>query len=164
MRGEINSNRYEISFCLKILLRCSISSLLVSTLIEIRQNSKWHEFYIGHFEQNEISSRHGVFMWTKSYPKRNEYAETCWILCLMRMCVWNSLRVWILYRLLWISFRVIKYHVNTTRNEIPTHVHQKIGSFWNAAEMKRHVNRLVFTTVWNLRPVWVHFTSHEKVL
>ena len=28
-----------------------------------------------------------------------------------------------------ISFRVIKYHVNTTRNEMPTHVHQNIGSF-----------------------------------
>ena len=28
-----------------------------------------------------------------------------------------------------ISFWVIKYHVNSTRNEIPTHVHQNIGSF-----------------------------------
>ena len=28
-----------------------------------------------------------------------------------------------------ISFRVIKYYVNTTRNEMPTHVHQNIGSF-----------------------------------
>ena len=43
-----------------------------------------------------------------------------------------------------ISFRVIKYHVNTTRNEMPTHVHQNIGSFWNAAEMKLHVNRTCF--------------------
>ena len=43
-----------------------------------------------------------------------------------------------------ISFRVIKYHVNTTRNEMLTHVHQNIGSFWNAAEMKLHVNRTCF--------------------
>ena len=43
-----------------------------------------------------------------------------------------------------ISFRVIKYHVNTTRNEMLTHVHQNIGSFWNAAEMKLHVNRICF--------------------
>ena len=43
-----------------------------------------------------------------------------------------------------ISFRVIKYHVNTTRNEMPTYVHQNIGSFWNAAEMKLHVNRTCF--------------------
>ena len=39
------------------------------------------------------------------------------------------------------KFQVIKYHVNTTRNEMPTHVHQNIGSFQNAAEMKLHVNR-----------------------
>ena len=39
-----------------------------------------------------------------------------------------------------ISFRVIKYHVNTTRNEMLTLVHQNIGSFWNAAEMKLHMN------------------------
>ena len=28
-----------------------------------------------------------------------------------------------------ISFQVIKYHVNTTRNEMPTLVYQNIGSF-----------------------------------
>ena len=43
-----------------------------------------------------------------------------------------------------ISFRVIKYHVNTTRNETPTHVRLYIGSFWNAAEMKSHVKRTCF--------------------
>ena len=43
-----------------------------------------------------------------------------------------------------ISFRVIKYHVNTTRNEMLTHVHQNTGSFWNAAEMKLHVDRTCF--------------------
>ena len=42
------------------------------------------------------------------------------------------------------SFRGIKYHVNTTQNEMPTHVHQNIGSFWNAAKMKPHVNRTCF--------------------
>ena len=31
IRGEMNSNRYEISFRLKISLRCSVSSLLVFT-------------------------------------------------------------------------------------------------------------------------------------
>ena len=39
---------------------------------------------------------------------------------------------------------MIKYHVNTTRKEMPIHVHQNIGSFWNAAEMKLHVNRTCF--------------------
>ena len=40
-----------------------------------------------------------------------------------------------------ISFLVIKYHVNTTRNKM----HQNIRSFWNAAKMKlEHVNRTCF--------------------
>ena len=43
-----------------------------------------------------------------------------------------------------ISFRLIKYHVNTNQDEMPAHVHQSFGSFWNAAEMKRHVNRASF--------------------
>ena len=43
-----------------------------------------------------------------------------------------------------ISFRVIKYHAKTTRNEMPAHVHQNIGSFWNAVEMKLHLNRTFF--------------------
>ena len=40
-----------------------------------------------------------------------------------------------------ISFRVIKYYVNTARNEMPTHVHRNTGSLWNAAKIKYHVNR-----------------------
>ena len=28
-----------------------------------------------------------------------------------------------------ISFRVIKYHINITQNEMPTHAHQNIGLF-----------------------------------
>ena len=43
-----------------------------------------------------------------------------------------------------IPFWLIKYHVNTTQNEMPTHVHQTIGSFWNAGKMKLHVNRTCF--------------------
>ena len=35
------------------------------------------------------------------YSKRNELAQTHWMLRLMRMCVWNSMPVWISYR----SFR-----------------------------------------------------------
>ena len=95
MRGEMNSNRYDISFRLKISLRCSVSSLFVFTWIKLKWNSKRYGFHIGYFDRNKI------------------------------------------------SFRVIKY-VNTTRNEMPTHVHQNIGSFWNAAEIKLHVNRTCF--------------------
>ena len=43
-----------------------------------------------------------------------------------------------------IPFRVINKHANTTRKEMPTHFHPNIGSFWNAAEMKLHVNRTCF--------------------
>ena len=91
MRGEMKANRYEISFRLKILLRCSVSSLLVFTWIEVKWNSKRYGFHIGHFDRNEISFR-----------------------------------------------------VKTTWNETPTRVYQTIGSFWNATEMKLHVNRTCF--------------------
>ena len=38
-------------------------------------------------------------------------------------------------------------------NEMPTHIHQNIGSFWSAAEKKRYVNRTCF-----------HFVSQVNVL
>ena len=69
------------------------------------------------------------------------------MLRLMRMCVWNSMPVWISYRSFWqkwIFISGIKYHVNTTRNEMPTYVHQNVGSLGNATEMKLHVNRACF--------------------
>ena len=111
------------------------------------------------------------------------------MLRLLRMCVWNSMWVWISYQSQnkisfyfdrnKISFQVIKYHVNTTRNEISTRVHQNIESFWNAAEMKIHGNRTCFhaglksqtgmcsfclSCERTVKPVWVHFASHVNVL
>ena len=69
------------------------------------------------------------------------------MLRLMRMCVWNSM--WYGFHIGHfdineISFRLNKYHVNTTQNEMPTHVHQNIRSFLNAAEIKFYVNRTCF--------------------
>ena len=56
MRGEINSNRYDILFRLKISFRCSVSSLLVFTWTEAKRNSKRYGFHIIHFDRNEISN------------------------------------------------------------------------------------------------------------
>ena len=64
MRGEMISERYEISFRFKTSLRCSVSSLLVFTWIEAKWNSKRYGFHIVHFDRNEISNRHEIFMWT----------------------------------------------------------------------------------------------------
>ena len=119
MRGEMNSNRYEISFRLKISLRCSVSSLLVFTWIEAKWNSKRYGFHIGHFDRNEI------------------------------------------------SFRVIKY-VSTTRNERPTTSIKISSRFEMQPKWNFMWTELVFTPVWNLKPVWVHFVSkygsHSKWL
>ena len=41
------------------------------------------------------------------YPKRNESAQTRWMLRLMRMCVWNSVLVWISYRSFWQKWNLI---------------------------------------------------------
>ena len=56
----MNSNRYEISFRLKISLRCSVSSLLIFTWIEAKWNSNRYGFHIGYFGRNEISNRHEI--------------------------------------------------------------------------------------------------------
>ena len=64
IRGEMDSNRYEISFRLKISLRWSVSSLLVLTLIEVKWNSKQYGFNICYFDRNEISNRQEIFVWT----------------------------------------------------------------------------------------------------
>ena len=64
MRGEMNSNWYEISYRLKISLMCSATSLLVFTWIEARWNSKRYSFHIGQFDRNEMSNWHEIFMWT----------------------------------------------------------------------------------------------------
>ena len=80
MIGEMNSHRYEISFQLKISLQCSVSSLLVFTWIAAKWNSNQHEFDICHFDRNEISNRHEVFMWTKftrSEMNRRRLVEYC---------------------------------------------------------------------------------------
>ena len=41
------------------------------------------------------------------YPKRNKQAQTRWMLRLMRMCVWNSMPVWISYRSFWQKWNFI---------------------------------------------------------
>ena len=63
-----------------------------------------------------------------------------------------------------ISFRVIKYHVNTIQNKMHTHIYQNIGSFWNIAEMKRHVNRTCFYTGLISQIGMSYFVSHVNVL
>ena len=137
MRGEMNWNRYEISFRLKI-FNLVFSQLFTCVHMNAVWNSNRYGFHIGHFDRNEILNRHEIFMWTKF--TRSEMNKLSLVGYCVRMRVWNSFKT---HRNK-ISFRVIKYHVNTTRNETPTHVRLYIGSFWNAAEMKSHVKRTCF--------------------
>ena len=58
-RREMNSNQYEVSFWLKISIRCSVSSLFVFSWIEVKWNSKRYRFRIGYFDWHEI------FTWTE---------------------------------------------------------------------------------------------------
>ena len=63
-----------------------------------------------------------------------------------------------------ISFRVIKYCVNTTRNEMPTHAHQDIDRFETQPKRKIMWTELVLTLVWNHKRVWIRFAFHVNVL
>ena len=67
-----------------------------------------------------------------------------------------------------IPFWLMKYHVNNTQNEMPTHVHQNIESFWNAGKMKLHVNRTCFyaglkSHTGILPVVWTYSKINEKI-
>ena len=105
---EMNSNRYEISFWLKMSLRCSVSSLLVFTWIEAKWTAKRYGFHIGHFDRNQISNRHEIFMWTKFIQSEmNKILR--WIFRLMWMCVRNSL--WVLFHyLIAVILREMTFH------------------------------------------------------
>ena len=78
------------------------------------------------------------------YPKRNKQAQTRWMLRLMRMCVWNSMPEWISYRSFWQKWNLISGNKILCKHYPKWNVHQNIGSFWNAAEIKLHVNRTCF--------------------
>ena len=101
-------------------VRCSVTSLLVLTWIEAKWNSNRCGCHFGHetSKWNFKTTTWDSHM-NKIYPKRKEWAHTPWILCLMGMCIWNSL--WVLFHCGHfdtneISFRLIKYHVNSSRN------------------------------------------------
>ena len=130
-----------------ILSKDAVSSLLVFSWIEAKWNSKRYGFHIGHFDRNEISNRYEIFIWT--YLPKMKWVSTDSLdvafnahVRLLTQCGYGF-HIGHFDRNK-ISFRVIKYYVNTTQNEMPTHVHQDIGSFWNTAEMKLDVNRTWF--------------------
>ena len=100
------------------------------------------------FGQNELSNWHEILMSKKITRSEMNKRRFCVLLRLMRMCVKSALRA--LFHFGHFdrkkSFQVIIYHGNTTQNKMPKHFHQKIGSFRNTAEMKRHRNRTSFQT------------------
>ena len=162
MRGEMNWNCYEISFRLKISLRCLVNFLFVFAWIESKWNSKRYVFHIGHFD-NEISNWHEIFMWT-------EFPKTKWISADPLDIAFNvHVRLKLIAGMDFIS--VISTEMNfisgdkiSCKHYPKWNVHQNIGSFSNAAEMKLHVNRTCFHAGVKSQPVWVHFASHVNVL
>ena len=126
MRGEINSNRLEISFRWKILLQCSVCSLLVFTWNE----GKWNESGMDFISVilTEMKFQAGMrFSSEKNLPK------TKWISADSLDIVLNAhVRLNILPSVIssYSFWQSEKYHLNTTRNEMRTHAHQNIGSFW----------------------------------
>ena len=89
------------------------------------------------------------------YPKRNGQAQIRWMLRLMHMCVWNSMRVWISYWSFWEKRNFISGHKNAWTCPLKHRVVLKCSFMWT---------EIVFTLVWNLKPVGVHFASYVNVL
>ena len=170
MRGEMNSNRYEISFRLKISLRCSVSSLLVFRWIE----AKWLELKAVWISYRSFWPKWNFklawdFHVNIIYPKRNEQAQTRWMLRLMRMCVWDSVRVWISYRSFWQKWNFISgdkisckhYPKWNAYYTCPSKYRVVLKCSWNETSCEQNLFSRRF---WNLKPVWVHFASHLNVL
>ena len=80
--------------------------------------------------------------------------ETKWIsadsldVAFKRMCVWNAILVWISYQSFWQKWnftsgnKILCKHY--PKSNAWSHIHQNIGSFWNAAETKLLLNRTCF--------------------
>ena len=141
MRGGMNSNRYEISFLLKISLRCSVNLYLCSH--ELRRNETRNSMDFRSVILTEMKFQTGM-----RFSCEHNLPETKWISADSLNVAFETQCGYGFYIGHFdrneISFREIKYHVNNTQNEMPIHVHQNIGSFWNAAEMKLHVNWTCF--------------------
>ena len=127
---------------MKISLRCSVSSLH-----ELRQNETQNGINFISVILTEMKFQTGMrFSCENNLPETKWISVDCWMLRLMRMCVWNSMRVWISYRSFWQKWnfisgdKICKHHPKWKAYNI----HQNIESFWNAAEMKLHVNRTCF--------------------
>ena len=138
MRGGMNSNRYEISFLLKISLRCSVNLYLCSH--ELRRNETRNSMDFRSVILTEMKFQTGM-----RFSCEHNLPETKWISADSLNVAFETQCGYGFYIGHFdrneISFLAIKYHVNTTRNKI----HQNIRSFWNAAKMKlEYVNRTCF--------------------
>ena len=149
----MNSNRYEISSQLKISLRCLVLSLCSH---ELRRNeTKTGMDFIS------VIFTEMRFHTCMRFSCEQNLPEPKWISADsldIALNVHVHLKITAGMDFISVNFRemefhfgwLIKYHINTTRNEIPTHVHQNIELFWNVAEMKPNVN--LFSHRFEIRP------------
>ena len=103
----------------------------------------------------------------KIYQKENEEAQTHLILYLKCMCIWTSLRVLFHCSHLdrnEISLQVIKYHVNTTGNEMHTYSIEILGHFEMQTKWNFMWNELVFILVWNPKQLSSFHLSCKRTL
>ena len=88
-----------------------------------------------------------------------------WLMC---FCVWNSLWVWISYRSLWQKLNYILGHKISCKYYPKWNAYTCPSKYWVVLKCSRNETsckqNFVFTPVWNIKPAWVHFTSHLSVL
>ena len=88
------------------------------------------------------------------------------MLRLMRMCGWNSMKVWISYRSFLLKWNFI------SGDEISCKHHPKRSAYTCPSKYRGVLKccrnetwtELASMPVWNLKPMWVHFVSHVNVL
>ena len=106
MRGEMNSSRYEIWFRLKS--HFSVKSALYLCSHELRRNETQNGMDFISVILTEMKFQTGMrFSCEHNLPETKWISADSWMLHLMRMCIWNSMQVWISYRSFWQKWNFI---------------------------------------------------------
>ena len=106
MRGEMNSNRHEVSFRLKS--HVGVQSVLYLCSHELRRNEPQNGMHFISAILTKMKFQTGMrFSCEHNLPETKWISADSWMLHLMRMCIWNSMQVWISYRSFWQKWNFI---------------------------------------------------------
>ena len=158
MRGEMNSNWYEISFRLKILFR--VQSVLYLCSHKLRQNENQAGMVFILDILTEMKFQTGEIFITTKFTQSKMNKHKLFGYCIYNACAFETHCSHFARNE--ISFRVIKYQVKTTWDKMHTDIRHNIRWFWNTAKMKGY--RTCFPAGWKSEIGMSSFSFSEPTL